>query len=143
MKTNNIFFKSFIYFVFATLVIFEYALPYVGPEKGISLSLLLFLFLVKSKVIPNILLACLFAYTVDSIFLITPLGFFCLLYIVYFYVIKYINNRSIVEGVLLIIYVVNYIAVAVFFTGFNAFYIAYSILFYLVVRILFLFLLRT
>lgn len=138
MKTNNIFFKVFIYFVFTTLLIAEYGLPFLGVEKGISIALILFLFLVKSNVISSIFVAFIYAFTVDSIFLITPFGVFCLLYILYFLIIKYLNNKAFVELILLIINVVNYIVVAVLFTGLSFWHIISSILFYMLMRLIFL-----
>lgn len=135
MKNKNIFFKLLLVFIFATIVVAENALPYIGSDTAYSISFFLFLMYLKFGNIQDSTESFIYGFLKDSISSIFPFGFFSLLYLIYFYLIKYTKGKNINEIVILLIFVFNYLFCCLVLNSFDIYSLVKTLIFYIAARI--------
>ena len=125
--------SSVIYIIgFIFIAILESSLPFIGLEKGISLVLLLYLIFLQFNVFSLYRYYFLIGLIADIISFTTPFGFysFILLFLAGLYFLLFRNLPKFLLG--MIFYVVTFLILSIFITGFNFSIFITAIFFYLI-----------
>ncbi|PIR43103.1 hypothetical protein COV24_04425 [candidate division WWE3 bacterium CG10_big_fil_rev_8_21_14_0_10_32_10] len=136
MLTTSFNYKKIVVFlIFLLFIVLDYSLIFLGPETGLSLCIVYYIFLLTRKNISSFQGAFIFGLFIDLLFVISPFGFFTFTFIILALLFILLNKNVPNFMIGIIFYLILIIVFNLLFAQVTLILIFKSILFYLIIGI--------